>query len=125
MKLARAASLIALLLSVVTVAVLLSIDPSGACPGWQLRHLGGASAWVLLAWGTTPTLASIFFIVARWDRSLQKMAEVARHYQSRGKMAGRDSPFLPPEDMLTRICLFGAAFSQIPLLYVVVDCLIV
>src|SRR5258708_38735767 len=109
MKLASAAVLIALLLTAMTVAVLLFIDPSGTC------HTAGsdaASIWPVLAFWTAPILAIHCIAVARWDWILKKMAE-------------RDSALLVPNEyILIRMCLIGAAPSQLPL-FLVVDCLFV
>jgi hypothetical protein len=110
MKWARAAVLIALLLSAMTVAVLLLIEPTAACPGWHLRGHAGLSLWLLLAGWTAPLLAFNGFIVARWDLCLRKLVE-------RGSLL-----LVPNEYILTSMCLLGAAASQLPLL-LAVECL--
>jgi hypothetical protein len=74
MKLARAAISIALLLSAMTAATLLLIDPPGGCNDWRHRH-GSSSIWEMLAFWTAPILALHCFIVARWDWFLRKAAE--------------------------------------------------
>jgi len=94
MKLARAAILIALLLSAVTVAALLLFDPPVACPGWHVRDLSLTSIWLLLAVWTAPY----------W------LAE------------GNSSPLVPNEHILARMCVVRAVASQFPLL-LAVDCL--
>jgi len=110
MKLARAAILIAPLISAMTAAVLLLIEPPVACPGWHLRGHASTSLWLMLAGWTAPILAFNCFIVARWDWCLRKTAE-------------RDSSLLVPNEyILSRMCLLGAAASQFPLL-LVVECL--
>jgi hypothetical protein len=107
MKLARAAVLIALLLSAMTVAALLLVASPVACPGWRLPGGDSTSLWALLAMWTAPILAFNGFIAARWDWCLRKAAE-------------RDSALLVPNEyVLTRMCVMGAAASQFPLLLVV------
>ena len=103
MKLARAAILIALLLSAVTVAALLLFDPPVACPGWHVRDLSLTSIWLLLAVWTAPILAFNCFFLARWDWCLRKMAE------------GNSSPLVPNEHILARMCVVGAVAFQFPL----------
>ena len=110
MKLARAATLIALLLSAMTAAILLLIDPPVACPGWHLRDASSTSLWLLLAMWAAPILAFHCFIVVRWDWFLRKMAE--QDY----------SAVVPTEYVLIRMCIVGAVASQFPLL-LVVDCI--
>jgi hypothetical protein len=107
MKLARAAILIALLLSAATVAVLLLVHPPVACPRWHLRGPASNSLWLLLAAWMAPILAFNCFLVARWDWCLRKMTE-------RGS-----SLLMPNEYVLTGMCLLCAAMSQFPLLLVV------
>jgi hypothetical protein len=82
MKLARTVILIALLLSAMTAAVLLLIDPPIACPGWHLRDATSTSLWLLMALWTAPSLAIHCFIVVRWDWFLRRMAE--SDYSARG-----------------------------------------
>ena len=110
MKLARTAILIALLLSAMTVAVLLLIDPPVACPGWHLRDASSTSLWLALAVWTAPILAFNCFIVVCWDWFLQMM--IKSDY----------SAVVPTEYVLIRMCILGAAASQFPLL-LVVDCI--
>ena len=105
MELARATTLVALLLSAVAVAVLLLFDAPIACPGWHLHDSSLTSLWLLLAGWTAPAFNCI--IVARWEWFLRKMAE-------------RDSSLLVPnEHVLTGMCVLGAVASQFPLLLVV------
>jgi hypothetical protein len=110
MKLARAAILIALLLSAMTVAVLLVFDPPVSCPGWRLHGPSLTSLWQLLAVWTAPILVFHCFIVARWDWWLRRMAE------------RESSVLLPNEYLLVRMCIVGAVTSQLPLL-LVINCL--
>ena len=112
MELARATTLVALLLSAVALAVLLLFDAPIAWPGWHLRDSSLTSLWLLLAGWTAPILAFSCFIVARWDWFLRKMAE-------------RDSSLpVPNEHVLTGMCVLGAVGSQFPLL-LVINCLAV
>src|SRR5215475_8843583 len=106
MELARATTLVALLLSVVAVAVLLLFDAPVTCPGWHLPP-SQASLWLLLAGWTAPILAFNSFIVARWDWCLRKMAEK------------ESSLLVPNEHILVRMCVVGAVASQFPLLLLV------
>jgi hypothetical protein len=102
MTLARIVTLIALLLSAATAAALLLIDPPRACPGW---HVGEASTslWLLLTMWTAPILLFHCFIVVRWDWFVRKATETA------------GSIPVPVEYVLTRMCIVGAAASQLPL----------
>jgi hypothetical protein len=107
MKIARAAVLIALLLTAMTVALLLLVDSPVACPGWHAAGGDRASLLGGLVLWTVPILALHGFIAVRWHWCLRKMAE-------------KDSAVLVPNEyILTRMCLMGAAASQFPLLLVV------
>lgn len=110
MKLARAAVLIALLLSAMTAAIMLFTTPPVACPGWHLRGPTSTSLWGLLAGWTGPILGANCFIVVFWNWCLRRMAK-------------KDTTLLVPNEyILTRMCLLGAAASQFPLL-MLVNCL--
>jgi len=106
---ARTATLIALLLSAMTATALLLIDPPGACPGWHPRH-SSTSLWEMLVTWTVPILAFHCFIVVRWDWCLRKAAEKDQLNS------------VPVEYILTRMCLMGAAASQLPF-FLVLDCI--
>jgi hypothetical protein len=97
MNLARAATLIALLLSASTVAIWLLVDPPIGCPSWGI-------SWFLLIGWTGLLLAINCFVVVRWNWCVRQSAE-------------RDaSSFLVPVEYgLTRICVFNAFASQLPL----------
>lgn len=110
MKLARAVTLIALLLSAMTAAIPLLLHPPFACPGWHLRDASSIPLWQALAMWTAPILAFHCFIVVRWNWLLRKEAE------------SNHQIMVPTEYMLTRMCILGAVASQLPLLFVV-DCI--
>ena len=98
MFMARAATLIALLLSASTVAIWLLVDPPNTCPDWGL-------SWFLIIGWTGLLLAINSFVVLRWDWCVQQAAE-----------RDESSFLVPVEYGLTRICVFNAVAAQLPLL---------
>jgi len=98
-NLARIVSLIAVLLSASTVAMLLLLNPPTGCPGWSLP-------WLLLTWWTVPFLAINCFIALRWSWCVRQAAEADT------------AMLLPVEYVLTRMCIVGATGAQLPLFFV-------
>jgi hypothetical protein len=121
MNLARAATLIALLVTAGAAAILLLSDSPGSCPGWHLRDAEHTSIWFSMAFWTVPLIAILCFTVVRWNWALQKTAERSGSSVS-GKLPASDV-LVPAEYALTQTCLSIAALSQLPLLFIV-DCAI-
>jgi len=110
MKLARNVVLTAALLAMSMAVILLFVTPPAACPGWHLRDAGHTSLWLMLAGWSGLLLTFASFIVLRWDWCIKKFLEMETK---------ADPQFLVPVSfVLTQMCIFSAAWAQLPLFFI-------
>jgi len=108
-KLARAAVIMAALLSFANAALLLTMTPPDRCRDWVVAGDAPTSLWLLWAFFSVPVLAVVGLIAVRWRWAVRKAAETARYPA-------------PVEHVLVAVCIMGAFMSQAPLFVLVSRC---
>src|ERR1700760_1061057 len=97
MKIARAATLIALLLATPAAMMWLLLDPPKTCPEWSSER-------IFLAIWAAPFLAINCYLLFRWD-----------YFVRSGEQAYVNSFPVPTEYALVRVCFMNAVVSLLPL----------
>jgi hypothetical protein len=115
-KIARFAVAASAVLSAVTVAILLMVDPPSQCPGWN-------SLWEMVALLSAPLLAVTGFAAIRWNWVARKAATYQRRRMLLERLFGpMTPPAIPMTYFMVNMCVAGSLFAQLPLFILVVRC---
>jgi len=117
-RLAVAASTV---LSAVTVAILLMVDPPAQCPNWYIRN-GPESLWTLLVFWTAPMIVMGCVIAIRWNSAARREAEASGRKVRTLFFGHVTPPAVPVTYILINICLMLSVVSQLPLILLVTNC---
>src|SRR5215468_3710247 len=116
-KLARFAVVAGTLLSTVTAAILLTVDPPKQCPNWHLNDKHSTSLWGMWATLVLFFLVPAGFMAFRWNWVARK---AATHRRRKMFVERLFSPMTPPSIPVTyflvNLCVAGCLLSQFPLL---------
>src|SRR5215472_460239 len=117
-KMARFAAAAGTLLSTVTAAILLMVDPPKQCPNWHLNDMHSTSLW-----GMWATLVLLFLIPAciiafRWNWFARKAATYESLFGPMTTLrTRRGSPApIPVIYIMVILCVAGSLVSQLPLI---------
>jgi hypothetical protein len=119
-KMARFAAAAGTLLSTVTAAIFLMVDPPKQCPNWHLNDVHSTPLWGMWATFVLLLLVPTCFIAFRWNWVARRAAK----YQRRKLLIeSLFSPMTPPAIPVTYfmviVCVAGSLLSQLPLLLVI------
>jgi hypothetical protein len=119
-KLARSVAAAGTLLSTVTAATLLMVDPPKQCPNWHLDDVHSTPLWQMWA---TCVLVPACFIAFRWNWVAQRAAKYRRRKLLIERPFGpMTPPAIPVTCVMVVVCAAGSLLSQFPLLALVVRC---
>jgi hypothetical protein len=117
-RLAVAASVV---LTAVTVAILLMVDPPDQCPNWHIKK-SAQSLWTLLVFWTAPVIGMGCVIAIRWNWTVRKEAEAAGRKVHTLFFGHVTPPAVPVNYVLINTCLVLSVVSQLPLVLLVTNC---
>jgi len=113
---ARFAVAAGVLLSAVTVAILLMVDPPKQCPGWT-------PLWEMLAVLSAPLLVVTGFVAIRWNWVARRAANHQRRRFLFERLFGPITrPAIPVTYFMVNLCVAGSLLSQLPLFALVIQC---
>ena len=120
-KMARFAAAAGTLLSTVTAAILLMVDPPKQCPNWHLNDGHSTSLWRM--WVTLVLLFLIpaCFIAFFWNWIARKAATYQRRRPLIESLFG-PPPAIPVTYIMVILCVSGSFLSQLPLLALITKC---
>ncbi len=115
-KMARCAVAASVVLSAVTVAILLIVDPPKQCPSWT-------PLWEMLAALTAPLLIMTGFVAIRWNWVARRAAKHQRRKMLFETLFGpMTPPAIPVTYFMVNLCVAGSLLSQLPLFALVIQC---
>jgi hypothetical protein len=122
-KMARFAVAAGMLLSAVTAAILLMVDPPKQCPNWHVDDKHSTSLWETWAVFVLLFLVPACFIAFRWNWFARR---AAKHQRRKMLFAILFGPMTPPVIPVTYFmviaCVAGSLLSQLPLFGLVTQC---
>src|SRR5215467_4619820 len=108
-KMARFAVAASVVLSTVTVAILLMVDPPKQCPSWT-------PLWDMLAVLSAPLLVMTGFVAVRWNWIARRAAKhQGRRMLLETLFGPRTPPAIPVTYFMLNGCVAGSLLSQLPL----------
>jgi len=122
-NMARFAAAAGTVLSTVTAAILLMVDPPRQCPNWYLNDGHSSSLWGM--WATLVPLCLIpaCFIAFCWHWIARRAATYQRRKLLIESLFGPMTPTaIPVTYIMVILCVAGALLSQLPLLALVTQC---
>ena len=115
-KMARFAVAAGALLSTVTAAILLMVDPPKQCPNWHLSDEHSTPLWGMWATFVLFLLVPACFIAFRWNWVARR---AAKHPRRKMLVEGLFGPMTPPAIPVTyvmvNLCVAASLLSQLPL----------
>ena len=122
-KMARFAAAAGTLLSTVTAAILLMVDPPKQCPNWYLNDGHSTSLWGMWATLVLLFLISACFIAICWNWTARKAATYQRRKLLIESLFGpMTPPAIPVTYIMVILCVAGSLVSQLPLLALITQC---
>jgi hypothetical protein len=122
-KMARFAAAAGTLLSTVTAAILLMVDPPKQCPNWHLNDVHPTSLWGMWTALVLFVLAPACFFAFRWNWVARRAAAHKRRKLLIEYLFGPMTPPAIPVTYITAIlCVAGSLLSQFPLIALVTRC---
>ena len=85
-RVVRIAAAASVVLALITIAILLTVDPShGQCPGWRFptKNSGAVSLWFVVTFFTAPAVIWICVIAVRWAWFTQKILDAVTRSERR------------------------------------------
>ena len=122
-NMARFAAAAGTVLSTVTAAILLMVDPPRQCPNWYLNDGHSSSLWGMWATLVLLFLIPACFIAFCWNWIARKAATYQRRKLLIESLFGpMTPPAIPVTYIMVILCVAGALLSQLPLLALVTQC---
>jgi len=122
-KMARFAVAAGTLLSTVTAAVLLTVDPPKQCPSWHLNDKHSTSLWGLWVTFVLFSLVPAGFIAFRWNWAVRRAATQRRRKMLVEMLFGpMTPPAIPVAYFMVNLCIAASLCSQLPLFALITQC---
>src|SRR5215467_3910079 len=122
-QLARFAVVAGTLLSTVTAAILLTVDPPKQCPNWHLNDKHSTSLWAMSATLILFLLVPACFIAFRWNSVARRAAKHQRRKMLVERLFGRMTPPpIPVTYFMVNVCIAASLLSQLPLFALITQC---
>jgi hypothetical protein len=122
-RMARFAATVGTLLSTVTAAILLIVDPPKQCPNWHLNDGHSTSLWGMWATLVLLFLIPACFIAFRWNSVARRAAKHQRRKMLVERLFGRMTPPpIPVTYFMVNVCIAASLLSQLPLFALITQC---
>jgi hypothetical protein len=122
-KMAQFAAAAGMLLSTVTAAILLMLEPPKQCPNWYLNDGHSTSLWGMWAALVLVFLLPVCFIAFCWNWIARKAATYQRRKLLIESLFGpMTAPAIPVTYILVILCVAGSLVSLLPLLALITQC---
>jgi hypothetical protein len=122
-KIARFAAAAGTLLSTVTAAILLLVDPPKQCPNWHVNDEHSTPLWGMWATFVLFLLVPACFIAFRWNWVARRAAKHRRRKMLVERLFGPVTPpAIPVTYFLVNLCVAASLLSQLPLFALITRC---
>jgi len=122
-KLARFAVVAGTLLSTVTAAILLTVDPPKQCPNWHLNDKHSTSLWAMSATLVLFFLVPAGFIAFSWNWVERRAAKYRRRKMFVERLFDpMTPPLIPVTYFMVNVCVAASLLSQLPLFVLITQC---
>jgi hypothetical protein len=120
---ARFAAAAAMLLSIITAAILLMADPPKQCANWRLNDVHSTPLWELWVACVLVFLVPACFIALRWNWVVQSaVKQQKRKFLIERLFGPMTPPPIPVTYVLVILCIAVSLVSQFPLFALVTKC---
>src|SRR5215467_12902341 len=122
-RMARFAVTVGTLLSIVTAAILLTVDPPKQCPSWHLNDKHSTSLWGMWAMLVPFFLVPAGLIAFCWNWVARRAAKHQRRKMLVERLFGpMTPPAIPVTYFLVNVCVAASLLSQFPLFALITQC---